>query len=129
MMTNARDISSMKETQVTKAWVNFDGTFVSSPFTEANGGIRDSFNVTSVSDIGVGLYDVNFEQGFDNANYSWAGSAGDTDATVSNGTVNCVRTGQMTSDKIRIVVNFASTSVNSAHDYKMVSLIVLGELS
>ena len=40
-MSNARNISEMKESQVAKAWVNFDGEFATSPFTEANGGIRD----------------------------------------------------------------------------------------
>ena len=53
-----------------KVWVNFDGTFSTSPFTEANGGIRDSFNVTSITDNGTGLYTVNFTNAMPNANYA-----------------------------------------------------------
>ena len=31
------------------------------------------FNVSSVTNIGTGHYDVNFEESFANANYTWAG--------------------------------------------------------
>ena len=55
--------------QLAKAWVNFDGTFSSSPFTEGNGGIRDSFNVTSVTDNGTGDYTVTFTNAMSSANY------------------------------------------------------------
>ena len=43
-----------------KAWVNFNGTFATSPYTVANGGIRGAYNVTSVTDNGTGQYTVNF---------------------------------------------------------------------
>jgi hypothetical protein len=69
-MSNARDISEMRETQVAQAWVNFDGTFASSPFTEENGGIRGSYNITSVTDTAQGVYTVNFDRAF--ANTNWA---------------------------------------------------------
>ena len=54
---------------IAKAWVNFDGTFGTSPFTEANGGIRDAFNVSSVTDNGSGDYTVTFSNAMSNANY------------------------------------------------------------
>ena len=44
------------------AWVNFNGT--------GTVAIRDSFNVSSITDIGVGSYDVNFTVAMSNANYS-----------------------------------------------------------
>lgn len=53
-----------------RAWVNFNGTFASSPFTIANGGIRAAFNVTSVSDNGVGDYTINFSNAMPDANYA-----------------------------------------------------------
>ena len=56
-----------------KAWVNFDGTFGTSPFTEANGGIRDSFNVTSVTDAGTGQYTINFTNALSSSNYAAVG--------------------------------------------------------
>ena len=57
-MTRARETSENE--RLAKAWVNFDGTFGTSPFTEANGGIRSAFNVSSVTDIQTGWYQVNF---------------------------------------------------------------------
>jgi hypothetical protein len=48
-----------------KAWVKFDassGTPV----------ISDSYNVTSITDNGVGDFTINFTTAFANANYSWA---------------------------------------------------------
>jgi len=62
-----------------KAWVNFNGTFLSDPppnniFTLVNGGIRASFNVSSVTDNGQGDYTITFDTAFDNADYMWTGS-------------------------------------------------------
>ena len=53
-----------------RAWVNFDGTFGTSPFTIANGGIRDAFNVSSVTDNGTGNYTLNFTNSIQDANYA-----------------------------------------------------------
>lgn len=47
-----------------KAWVNFDGTGTVT--------IRDSFNVSSITDNGVGDYTVVFTNAMPNANYSVA---------------------------------------------------------
>ena len=44
------------------AWVNFNGT--------GTVAIRDSFNVSSITDNGVGRYTVNFATSMNNANYS-----------------------------------------------------------
>ena len=43
-----------------KAWVNFDGT---------NGSVRSSYNVSSVTRVGTGDYNVNFTSAFANTNY------------------------------------------------------------
>jgi len=53
-----------------KAWVNFDGTFGTSPFTTANGGIRAAFNVSSVTDLDVGKYTVTFSNALPDTNYA-----------------------------------------------------------
>ena len=45
-----------------KAWVNFNGT--------GTVAIRDSHNVSSITDNGVGMYTVNYSNNFANANYS-----------------------------------------------------------
>lgn len=52
---------------VVKAWVNFNGT--------GSVQIRAAFNVSFITDNGVGLYAVNFTNPLPNANYSVAGIA------------------------------------------------------
>ncbi len=52
-----------------KAWVNFNGTGAVP--------IRDSYNVSSITDNTTGDYTVNFSTSFSGANYSVAGVAGD----------------------------------------------------
>lgn len=50
-----------------KAWVNFNGT--------GTVAIRSSFNVSSITDNGVGDYTVNFTSAMADANYSTVGTA------------------------------------------------------
>ena len=50
------------EPYVAKAWVNFNGTGTVS--------IRDSYNVSSITDEAGGRYRVNFGNALNNANYS-----------------------------------------------------------
>jgi len=82
--------------QVCTAWVNFDGT---------TGTIRASFNVSSVTRVGVGQYTISFSTPMATANYSvsWAGSSSTTSSsehpalvknslTTSSVTVNWVYT-------------------------------------
>jgi hypothetical protein len=49
-----------------RAWVNFDGT--------GTVAIRSSFNVSSITDTGTGLYTVNFTTAMPDANYSVSGA-------------------------------------------------------
>jgi hypothetical protein len=58
--------------QVCKAWVNFNGT--------GTVAIRDSFNVSSITDNGTGNYQVNFTQNMTSANYSVTAGAAKKDA-------------------------------------------------
>ena len=45
-----------------KAWVNFNGT--------GTVAIRDSFNISSITDVGTGKYGVNINTAMANANYN-----------------------------------------------------------
>jgi hypothetical protein len=47
--------------QLAKAWVNFNG--------QGTVAIRDSYNVTSITDLGTGQYLVNFSTAMNNTNY------------------------------------------------------------
>jgi len=58
-----------------KAWVTFDGSFGSSPFTEANGGILNSFNVSSITDESTGHFVINFANSLANSNYAIVATA------------------------------------------------------
>ena len=53
--------TSNVEVYTCKAWVNFDGT---------TAGIRASENVTSITDIATGKYEVNFTNAFEDTNYA-----------------------------------------------------------
>ena len=66
-MTRARETS--ENARQAKAWVNFNGTFGSSPFTLANGGIRSALNVASITDLNTGQYRLNFDIPFSNSTY------------------------------------------------------------
>ena len=69
-VTTLNTPSGVLETQngmtgIAKAWVNFNGT--------GTVAIRDSFNVSSITDNGTGDYTVNFTTALPNANYSVCG--------------------------------------------------------
>jgi len=53
--------------QACKAWVNFNGT--------GTVAIRGSYNVSSITDRGTGLYTMNFTNAMANTNYSVIGQA------------------------------------------------------
>jgi hypothetical protein len=53
--------------QLAKAWVNFDGT--------GTVAIRDSYNVSSITDNGTGDYTVNYSTALNNSNYCALGSS------------------------------------------------------
>jgi len=61
-MSNGRDISNMKEGQVAKAWVLFNGQ---------NNNLTTAYNVTSVTDVGAtaGQYNINFENDMPSDDY------------------------------------------------------------
>jgi hypothetical protein len=59
---NTDEIVDTNSSQVCKAWVNFNGTGTPS--------IRDSYNVSSITDAAPGDYRVNFTNSLANVNYS-----------------------------------------------------------
>jgi len=77
-MSNARNIASIAGEDVLnasneivpvyacRAWVNFDGTTNTAGFCT----IRDSGNVSTVADNGIGNYTVNFATAMPDANYA-----------------------------------------------------------
>ena len=58
-----------------RAWVNFDGTGTPT--------IRNSGNVTSISDIGVGVFDVNLTVAMPDTNYACLATSGQTGGNIA----------------------------------------------
>jgi len=65
--TSLSNLSATGENRVAQAWINFNG--------EGTVAIRDSHNISSITDNGVGIYTVNYSNNMGNANYSIAGMA------------------------------------------------------
>lgn len=66
-VTSVNSSSGAVTVRDAKVWVNFNGT--------GTVAIRASFNVTSISDNGVGDYTVNFTNAMSDVNYAWIGNA------------------------------------------------------
>jgi len=62
-----------------KAWVNFDGR----TNTGGNCDIRESYNVSSVTDEGVGYYTINLTTAMPDTNYSVIVASGDNTPNTS----------------------------------------------
>ena len=58
----APKIGTTEQSRMCRAWVNFDGT--------GTVAIRASYNVSSITDVGVGIYTVNFIAPMPDANYA-----------------------------------------------------------
>ena len=76
-MTRARDISEITEDRIVKAWVSFDAT----------GSMFNNYNVSSVTDAGVGHYRVNFDTNMEDDDYCCVGTA---DVNAVTNTVACI---------------------------------------
>jgi len=103
-----------------KAWVNIDGTGTVS--------IRASFNVSSITDNGVGDYTVNFTTAMADVNYAVLGSSS-SDATFPNfGNADTMRlwggAGGVNTTNVRMFNTVTNASINDAADrpYLFVSI-------
>jgi hypothetical protein len=74
--TSLSNLTSAGEQMVCKAWVNFNGT--------GTVAIRDSYNVSSITDRTGGAFTVNFTTAFANTDYSGTASAHIGTSSASN---------------------------------------------
>jgi hypothetical protein len=80
--------------QLVKAWVNFDGN---------TGGIRASYNVSSINFFSTGNYAINFSTGLGDANYAVVSGVG---TLISDGVQGAARLGNVNSSGFELgVVN------------------------
>jgi hypothetical protein len=107
----AAKLGTTEQKQICKAWVNFNGT--TSPGT-----IRSSYNVSSVTKTGTGVYAVNFTTTMTDSNYSSTVSCNDP---IGGGAVNTTSfsTSSLQLQSIRI-------SPTSPLDNSIISVQVFG---
>jgi len=101
-----------------KAWVTWDQS--------ATLTILDSFNVTSVTDDGVGDATINFTNAMANANYSYAGMAGNGAAT-GIGFVSVRGATSSTDPSTTALPVLIATAAGASTDFEFVSVIVFGD--
>ena len=94
---------------VCKAWVNFNGT--------GTVAIRDSYNVSSITDDGVGLYTVNFSTNMANANYAVfsmaSGDAVSGKSTFENNGASTRDSAAVGSIKMQVTASTTGTSADA----------------
>tara|TARA_R100000231_G_scaffold97920_1_gene73130 strand:+ start:172 stop:558 length:387 start_codon:yes stop_codon:yes gene_type:complete len=100
-----------------KVWANLDGIGTIA--------LRDSFNISSVTDTATGKYTFNFATAMPNANYSFQATAGETfnlDAYVEHTGVPHVLTGS-------IMITCRYSSIDNAHerDSEHVCIAIFGD--
>jgi hypothetical protein len=109
--TEADNVAS----RTAKAWVNFNGTGTIA--------IRASFNVSSITDNGVGDYTVNFTTAMTDANYAISGAGNEgTTALAGNATMISNPQSYQTTSSVRV---FNTSHSGSALDGDCIRVIVL----
>jgi hypothetical protein len=109
----------INQARIAKAWVNFNGT--------GTVAIRSSYNVSSITDNGTGIYTVNFSSNMTDTNYAVSGSLGSTSASagwVSNGNNQDSHTVNNTTSSCR--VSSAYQSVGGHFDALVLSVNIFG---
>jgi hypothetical protein len=112
-------------TGIAKAWVNFNGT--------GTVAIRNSFNVSSVTDNGTGDYTINFTTAMPNANYSVCGMCQDGQIGGFDGDFGMMTfirsslNSALTTSSVRITTKLSSqTNYTSLTDMTFATVAVLG---
>ena len=111
---------SLTRPQSARAWVNFNGT--------GTVAIRDSFNVSSITDNGTGDYTVNFDQDMPNANYCVSGTA-PSNNTTSMQYMRVYDSSSQLISSVRVITGYVSSSGQAQADHGLVSTIIFGDAS
>lgn len=116
----AATASGVNQLTTAKAWVNFNGTGTIA--------IRSSYNVSSITDNGVGDYTINFTTALNNANYAY--SAGFKQNSTGS-LVNCIAessTVSRTTSAIRLAaICVYATTAAQIFDVADCDVVIFGE--
>jgi|TARA_R100000455_G_C6263700_1_gene118973 hypothetical protein len=101
-----------------KAWINFNGT--------GTVAIRDSFNVSSITDNGQGDYTVTMTTAMSNTNYAVQATSGDGATSAVRG---CGVMNSLTTTTFRVQPNFTGGTLNGlfSRDDPIVCCSVFGD--
>jgi len=88
-----------------RAWVNFNGT--------GTVAIRDSGNVSSITDNGTGDYTVNFTNNMPDANYSYQLATSEQSGASGGNGINASNPSDITVSSIRMKVDQITTALNA----------------
>lgn len=104
---------SSSNSNTCRAWVNFNGT--------GTVAIRADFNVSSITDVGLGSYDVNFTNAMPDSNYVVCSTSSSTGGPTTAGFTYPTNTGYSTT-AVRINVISKDNSVSVDPTYCNVSI-------
>jgi len=111
---------STNQTRIAKAWVRIHGAEAAADM------IQSSYNVSSITDGGVGQYQVNFSTAMTDANYSAVASFGATSAGYY-GTVGCARVGGTTSTTAcQMSTSYDNNGTHTMADFGQATLHIFG---
>ena len=113
-----QNTSGTEKGQLCKAWINFNGTGTIA--------IRDSFNVSSITDNGQGDYTVTMTNAMSNTNYAVATASGDGATSAVRGCGVC---NSLTTTTFRVQSNFTGGTLNGLYtrDDPIVCCAVFGD--
>ena len=111
LKVNAIRSTSDVEMFLAKAWVNFNGT--------GTVAIRASGNVTSITDVGVGTYTINFTAAMPDTNYATVTAFGGSGSADWGGGLDSARTVSTTSAPI-----YSAYSTNAKADCDQINVAI-----
>jgi len=115
-----RDLNNVEVSQGCTAWVNFNGTGVVA--------IRSSFNVSGITDNGIGDYTVTFATPMTNVNYATTGSAqGNPTWSASNAGTIAPHSGfAQSTSAVRVLRGESGTGAAVPADGAVVNIAIFG---
>ena len=113
-----QNTSGTEKGQLCKAWINFNGTGTIA--------IRDSFNVSTITDNGQGDYTVTMTNAMSNTNYAVTTASGDGATSAVRGCGVC---NSLTTTTFRVQSNFTGGVLNGLYtrDDPIVCCAVFGD--
>ena len=100
---------------VAKIWVNFNGTGTIA--------VRDSLNVTSLTDEGTGQYDVNYTNATNASDYFYTSLARSNSIVAGVGAISAMKTTRIDN------MEYYTATANTTIDREIAGIVVHGDLA